>query len=408
MKINVIDSIMGSGKSQYAIQFMNESIDDNFIYITPYLDEVDRIKTSCNNRVFIEPKECEEAKIYSKSKSLKELMKSGSDIATTHSLFKIVDEEAEQILEASSYTLILDEVMDVVQQIPINRADLDLLFTKSEILKVDEYGMVILGKDAEEYINYGKGKFSKLIHMAKLKRLFMFENTIMLWEFPVDIFRYFKEVYILTYLFDGQVQKYFFDFYNVEYEKFSINKINNRYEMIPYSNDLDINRKLDIKKLVCIYDGKLNDIGKLENSLSVTWYEKSTGIIREMMGNNIYNYFKNINQSKSNDSLWTCYKEYRLEVKSFKRAFIPHNLRATNEYSKTHSLAYGVNRYISPYLIRYFKTKNINVNQDIYAVSEMVQWIWRSRIRNGESISIYIPSSRMRKLFIKWLNNELE
>ena len=96
-----------------------------------------------------------------------------------------------------------------------------------------------------------------------------------------------------------------------------------------------------------------------------------------------------------------------LEVKRLKRAFIPHNLRATNEYSNTHSLAYGVNRYISPYLIRYFKTKDINVNQDIYAISEMVQWIWRSRIRNGESISIYIPSSRRRKLFIKWLNNEL-
>lgn len=27
----------------------------------------------------------------------------GSDIATTHSLFKLVDEEAEKIIEASSY-----------------------------------------------------------------------------------------------------------------------------------------------------------------------------------------------------------------------------------------------------------------------------------------------------------------
>lgn len=33
-----------------------------------------------------------------------------------------------------------------------------------------------------------------------------------------------------------------------------------------------------------------------------------------------------------------------------------------------------------------------------YALSEMIQWIFRSRIRNNESINIYIPSSRMRNL----------
>ena len=91
-------------------------------------------------------------------------------------------------------------------------------------------------------------------------------------------------------------------------------------------------------------------------------------------------------------------------VPSYKRVFIPHNLRATNEYSNTHTLAYCVNRYISPFLINYFKTKDVNVNQELYALSEMLQWIWRSRIRNDESINIYIPSSRMRKLLIEYLD----
>ncbi|MCY8098196.1 hypothetical protein MOB81_19175, partial [Bacillus atrophaeus] len=35
------------------------------------------------------------------------------------------------------------------------------------------------------------------------------------------------------------------------------------------------------------------------------------------------------------------------------------------------------------------------------------QWIWRSSIRNNDSISIYIPSRRMRSMFIDWLNNDL-
>jgi len=39
-------------------------------------------------------------------------------------------------------------------------------------------------------------------------------------------------------------------------------------------------------------------------------------------------------------------------------------------------------------------------------LSELIQWVWRSAIRDGNSINIYIPSSRMRNLFIEWLNNE--
>ena len=38
----------------------------------------------------------------------------------------------------------------------------------------------------------------------------------------------------------------------------------------------------------------------------------------------------------------------------------------------------------------------------------MLQWIWRSRIRKGENINIYIPSMRMRQLLKNWLDMSLE
>lgn len=90
-----------------------------------------------------------------------------------------------------------------------------MLFVRSDTLRKEPDGLITLGDDAERYMSFGRGKFSELINMAKLKRLFMIDDTVLLWEFPIDIFRYFKEVYILTYLFDGQIQKYFFDFYDV-------------------------------------------------------------------------------------------------------------------------------------------------------------------------------------------------
>ena len=45
----------------------------------------------------------------------------------------------------------------------------------------------------------------------------------------------------------------------------------------------------------------------------------------------------------------------------------------------------------------------VPVYEDIYALSQMVQWMWRSRIRSGEPIHAFIPSSRMRGLFKQWL-----
>ena len=63
--------------------------------------------------------------------------------------------------------------------------------------------------------------------------------------------------------------------------------------------------------------------------------------------------------------------------------------------------------YISPFLVNYFKGKDISINQDVYALSEMLQWIFRSRIRNDESIFLYVPSKRIRKLFLNWLDNKL-
>lgn len=39
-----------------------------------------------------------------------------------------------------------------------------------------------------------------------------------------------------------------------------------------------------------------------------------------------------------------------------------------------------------------------------WALSEMIQWIWRSAIRDGEDIYIYIPSERMRNLLSDWID----
>ena len=50
MQVKVCDTIMGAGKTESAITLMNQDTESKYIFITPYLDEVERIKQKCSKR----------------------------------------------------------------------------------------------------------------------------------------------------------------------------------------------------------------------------------------------------------------------------------------------------------------------------------------------------------------------
>ena len=61
----------------------------------------------------------------------------------------------------------------------------------------------------------------------------------------------------------------------------------------------------------------------------------------------------------------------------------------------------------------YFNEKGLKeINKDKYALSILLQWIWRSRIRNiadsdeNRKIDLYLPSSRMKHILMDWLSPE--
>ena len=53
-----------------------------------------------------------------------------------------------------------------------------------------------------------------------------------------------------------------------------------------------------------------------------------------------------------------------------------------------------------------FADNGVAFDEDRFALSCIVQWVWRSRIRNGEPIHLYILSARMREIFQAWLFEE--
>ncbi|WP_029518043.1 hypothetical protein [Paenibacillus polymyxa] len=406
-KVKVVDSIMGSGKTSAAIQMMNKVDDNKYIYITPYLDEIHRIKDVCNQRKFYEPKVfSKDGETFFKLDSLHKLLTEGKDIATTHALFKMATGETRELIYNEGYTLILDEALEVIQELKVSPDDIKMLL--KEWMYETNNGLIQWDTEKESIQGVYSGKFQPVRRYALNNNLIMHNGVILLWNFPPDIFRLFKESYILTYLFDAQLQKYYFDIHEIEYEHYTVRRVDDLYSFVKTINTTDKTIKESIKSNIVIYDGTLNKIGDDVYSLSKSWYTKKTHLHKQLK-NNTLNYFSNIMKSKSNENMWTTYKDYRPKIsgKGYTKGFVSITERSTNKYQHKKVLAYTVNRFVSPLLDSYFHTKNIKIDQDLFALSEMVQWIWRSAIRNGEQINLYIPSYRMRQLLIQWLDDDL-
>ena len=56
-KCYIVDAVCGAGKTTAVINMINESDEEQkYLYITPFLDEVKRIKESCPQKQFKTPK----------------------------------------------------------------------------------------------------------------------------------------------------------------------------------------------------------------------------------------------------------------------------------------------------------------------------------------------------------------
>lgn len=399
-EIYVVDAIMGSGKTSSAINKMNEDVENNYIFITPFLKEVDRIKESCTPRKFVEP----ENKGGGKLESLHYWIGKGCNIASTHALFKTYTDYTKELIKNNNYKLILDEVFNVLETVPLHKDDIKLIFNNG-LAHLDEDNYVVWDDDSYE----GK-KFGEIKHMAKAHNLILIDNTLLLWNFPIDVFKSFKEVYVLTYMFDAQIQKYYYDLNNVEITYLGIQHKNGIYEFSSNGTIPDYVKVLK-NKINILSDEKLNCIGENEYALSSSWFDreldKRNKPLLKTLKDNLINVFTHKFDSNSEENMWTTYKDSQsaLKGKGYTKGFVSVNARATNEFRHKKNLAYCANIFFNPYMKNYFIDKGIHVLEDKYALSELVQWIWRSAIRDGENINIYIPSSRMRELLIGWLEN---
>lgn len=396
--ITVVDARMGRGKSSAAIRYMNRYKETKrFLYITPYLDEVDRICEQCNF-------EQSDNDYHTKSAELKQHMRHGRNVAATHSLFYLMDEEALNLVREKHYSLVIDESIQVIERLNITDKDFELIIGQ---LAKEDGGGILRWKD-EEYT----GRFCDYKGMADVGSLRRLDSALLNIMNP-ELLMAFDDVFMLTYLFDGQYQKAYLEYFGLPYKVVGIKQDDKGYY---FSDAPDMPPPIDYGKLINLIDNpKMNQIGNGRYALSKNWFARrgyNNSDIKALR-NNLRSFFRGIPNGDSDTRLWTSFKDARdklIDASSgrFRNNFLQISARATNEYKCRTDIAYLANRFVDPNLTKFFAAKDISINEEHFALSEMLQWIWRSSIRDDKPINLYIPSSRMRRLLIDWINSSNE
>ena len=464
-KIKVIDARMGRGKTSAAITYMKDNAGKKkFLYITPYLDEVERICTECSELGFVQPDQEESG---TKLADIKRLLAVGDNIATTHSLYTLLDDDALEIIRGrGDYCLIVDESLNVVSPENISQSDIHLTIDK--ISTIDEDGYITNISDEysggfdplKKIVNNGGGYRLKILNRSKNDE----EGNLtdkddggngnscsIVRVMKPELLTAFSEVIVMTYLFNGQYMKAYFDFFGFSYDICGVDTSNGYH----FSDGPDKPEPVDYKSLIHIIESpRLNNIGNGEYDLSHNWYNKNRPAkrVRREAGKNagaaktngsakagkkkkggvqkvsckLNTFYQNYADTKIENLLWTTFKdskEYvygergRFRDKDDKSdpkkiTFLSLTSRATNRFKDKWALAYLANRYPNTNVNKFFfspdsskSDQKINIDKDLFALSEMLQWIWRSRIRDNKEIVVYIPSKRMRNLLKGWIED---
>lgn len=405
MAVKVCDAIMGTGKSSAAITYLNEHKDEKFIYITPYLDEATRIKNNCPSLRFVEPSEKLPKYNHRKSEHTAALIKEGRNITTTHQAFKRYTQDTLDDIKQQGYTLIIDENVDVLEVFDFHEDDLRLAIDAGYI---EENNGVYTLANADYKGNALRELFSLMKSRELIKMTDKDNKSLFYWALPPELLTSFKDVFILTYLFTGQSLHHFMNIYNIPYEYIGIERTKDGGYIFGEYPGYTPEYVYHLKDMLHILDGeRINEVGDDYYALSMSWFKKDEDNV-EQLKRNVYNCVNNIwGNIPADRKLWGSYcgESNKIKGKGYSKSFLAFNAKATNAYRKRDYIAYIANLFMNVDEKKYYQAHGIKVDEDMYALSIMVQWIWRSAIRDGGEVYLYIPSRRMRTLLTNWIEN---
>lgn len=420
--VEVVDSIMGAGKSTECFNWINKNPSDKYIYVSPMLSEVSkdgRIHREVLGTEFISPDVDEDNK--TKIEHLTKLLDSGCNIACTHALYLSMTNEHFKTIEKHGYILLLDEEIEVIKTYGVySTSDIKYLIDKKEIT-VDEKDGAITWIGEHESVEDFDHKYFKLKNLCDKKSVYLnngmtAKKNVLVSHIPIKLLTSAKRVIVITYMFEGSVLDCFLKLKGIK-TKPCVDIVPKKKLTPKYYRDL-ITLVPPNKKIVDL-------------QMSNTWWKNLKESDKKSVAS-ISNFIKNTAKAygiKSNEIIWTCpkdnaykksenskaiklnptgYVQYKTEDKEYVHNWLSVHTRATNDYDDKIMVAHCYNRYPLQPIKVYLQSCGFPIDEKRYAVSSLLQFVWRSRIRKEQPIILLIASQRMCELFCAWLKGEFD
>ena len=397
--VKIVDSIMGSGKTTWYMEYVNRYPEQKYIIVVPYIEECNRILEKCGEMGFVQP---EAEYMPSKSASFHELLRTRHNIVMCHALFaclKLTEDEI-ALIGQERYTLIIDETPPVIEELSLNENEIGMLVSSGAI-QIEE---------ATKHAKWSGGKnfpnIASEVRRELERREYYYENDSLFWTLPERLITAFAECMVFTFMFTGTHFEAYLRAKDIGYEVYHL-----------ADGELAIGEpslreeKARIRTLLDICDNeKWNRIGEYEprgrRPFSISWWKNSKQPDRVRAQKNARCFFQHYG-AKAGEAMWTLpariHEEKNCGIKDYASAFCPCNLRATNAFRGARYLAYLLDIYEPPVIKNWFAARGQMTNERVYALNMLVQWVWRSAVRDGQKIRLYLPSQRMRNILYEWL-----
>lgn len=420
--VEICSFLMGSNKTNNIIKWMSENSQERYIYVVPNLTELEDTEEHKSRILSIGFETPDTEHFKTKTDSFKSLLKSGKNVACTHMLYKLLDDECLKLIKNKSYIVVIDEEVSLISTYEsASTSDLVSLLNDGKVSISEDDGMVVwIASDTvtEPYedTRHKHHKFFKNIKNNSIyttrcvKENGRYTNVFMVSQLTKDLIDCAKRIIIITYLFRGSVLESFIKLKGFKIKKFEdigiveadLNEVVSRITLLP------LDKKLMKYK---------------QNS---TWWKDAT----QEQVRDISNYIRKVCEKSvltADGVMWTCPSDrvrsisknskikYFVNPKGFTKisdketCWIGCSVRATNMYAHKKLAIHCFNRYPHVSIMAYLTDYGVKPDEDIFAASEMLQWIFRSNVRvpMGE-VTLAITSKRMYDLYLKWANGEFK
>jgi hypothetical protein len=429
---------MGTGKSTWVTMTIKANPENRYIIVLPTLDELKRYEVDLSGIEYLVSLRNGTAK----KERFDSALEHASVILITHSLYeKYLDADSFIQIRQGQWRLVMDEVVTAFETVEASHIDIRGLCDVGA-LKTKEIstGIELLQPDPEKfhYFRSARKETARSVHKAVLsaslvKDLYRFTcdsgNHYYTFSLQEQRLSAFEEVIILTYPFKDTDLEYWFRIKQLEVEHLELTRVRDTgslgdFHLKPHSGEYS---GKNFKHLIEFLEtppvrGK-QKYGNRYNHFSATSMDtvfnpkrkdKKDLKARQSVINELRTLFRIKRKVDPEDFMFTCKADSMLAFRDSKNGltkkfisddtFVAYNMRATNDYDHKHYLAYLYNVFPFLPVEQMVKSNGLIYDAERYALYVLIQWIWRSAIRRGEKIYLYLPSRRMKDILEDWLN----